>query len=390
MTRKKDKPRALTARERKAIVSTPDKDLIKTFGDATRGFHWLIDQKRGLVAMQDAESVKERLARDIAKRETKRTVDTVRAKYSEAVATIEDLTARLDALIDMQQACPVPVIQAARSNRAREITPVFLLSDTHPGEVVLSEKVGGVNQYNKSIATQRHATWARNVVRMIELYRAIRTVRQIVIPILGDLGTGNIHEENLANTWCAPVQEAMFSQGLIIGALEYILEHGDVDRIVIPTAVGNHMRITRKPHNQDEVENSLELFIYAGIAQHFKNEKRVEVVMPQAYLSYINVMGVEMAYHHGHGVKYNGGIGGLAVPLLRFTHRQSSNRRADLYVCGHFHQRLDLGKAVVNGSLIGYNAFALKGGFEFEKPSQEMIIIDSLYGKSHSQPIWVE
>ena len=47
---------------------------------------------------------------------------------------------------------------------------------------------------------------------------------------------------------------------------------------------------------------------------------------------------------------------------------------------GHFHSTVNTPSAVVNGSIIGYNAFALTNGFLAERPSQQMIVYDTELG----------
>lgn len=61
--------------------------------------------------------------------------------------------------------------------------------------------------------------------------------------------------------------------------------------------------------------------------------------------------------------------------------------RADLDVFGHYHTAMDGGKFVSNGSLIGYNAFAVAIKAPFEKPKQMTFLIDKKRGKTIVAPI---
>lgn len=384
----KGKPKPLTKAQRKLLTTTKWGDLQKVFRGPGWTQKWLqAEQRKAREEFAEQHTVDQ----EIIKRQATRAAKDAQRILDEALSRNEIYAEQIRIMKELRFAKPVKPIEAKRGPKSQtEIVPIALYSDIHPGERVIASKVGGRNEYSEDIARSRVAAWARNVVNMINLYRRIRSIRTLVLPVLGDLMTGNIHPENAIDTWCPPMAEAQFSQGLLVRAIEYILEHGDLERLVIPTCVGNHARITKKPYMQSEVENSIESMIYSGVAQTFVNDTRVDVILPEAYLSYIDVLGKTVAYHHGHAVHYQGGIGGLAVPLLRYIHRQSSNRRADLYVCGHFHQSLDLGKAVVNGSMIGFNAFALKAGFEYEKPQQSMILIDAKYGRGPVLPIWVD
>ena len=65
--------------------------------------------------------------------------------------------------------------------------------------------------------------------------------------------------------------------------------------------------------------------------------------------------------------------------------------RADLTVFGHFHQRIDGGDFMCNGSLIGFNAYAQSIKASFEQPQQSFYLISARNGgeKSITAPIWV-
>ena len=53
-------------------------------------------------------------------------------------------------------------------------------------------------------------------------------------------------------------------------------------------------------------------------------------------------------------------------------------------------QFFDGGNFISNGSLIGYNAFAVKIGASYEPPRQAFCLIDSKRGKTGVFPIFVE
>lgn len=52
-----------------------------------------------------------------------------------------------------------------------------------------------------------------------------------------------------------------------------------------------------------------------------------------------------------------------------------------------FHQLLDGGNFLVNGSMIGYNAFALSIKASAERPAQRFCLIDRDRGKTITAPI---
>lgn len=103
-----------------------------------------------------------------------------------------------------------------------------------------------------------------------------------------------------------------------------------------------------------------------------------------------DIFGIKVRFHHGHIARYNGGIGGLAVPILRKTAQMNLIERADLDVIGHFHSMQIYHNVIINGSLVGSNAFSMAMGFPYEPPRQTFFLIDSKYGRSLIAPIFIE
>jgi hypothetical protein len=56
-------------------------------------------------------------------------------------------------------------------------------------------------------------------------------------------------------------------------------------------------------------------------------------------------------------------------------------RKADLSLCGHFHQIFDGNNFITNGSLIGFNAYAINIKAAFEPPAQVYFGIHSKHGR---------
>jgi len=116
--------------------------------------------------------------------------------------------------------------------------------------------------------------------------------------------------------------------------------------------------------------------MYHHLANHFRGNKRVVFNISGAYLSYLQVYDLTLAFHHGHAVKYGGGVGSISIPINKAIAQWEKLKHADLYLMGHYHQFIDTGNCIVNGSLIGYNAFAMFIKAGFEKPKQAFFLID--------------
>jgi hypothetical protein len=127
--------------------------------------------------------------------------------------------------------------------------------------------------------------------------------------------------------------------------------------------------------------------MYAALAAHFRNEPRVEFLVAMGYHSYVELYGKTIRFHHGHAINYGGGVGGITIPVKKAIANWQRGRKADLDCFGHFHQFMDGGTFIANGSMIGYNAFALQIKAEFEKPKQAFFLWDKTRGKTVTAPI---
>lgn len=269
-----------------------------------------------------------------------------------------------------------------------EATVVVLCSDWHIEERVKGSTISGLNEYTIDIARERSERFWRTVARMVHIYKRDIPIRDMVLWLGGDFISGNIHDELLETCSLQPVEAALLAQDWLASGIQYLLEHTNCV-ITIPCSCGNHSRITKDRRVSTETGNSLELFVYHALANHFKGEKRIRFILPQGYHTYVEIYGKMIRFHHGHGIKYGGGIGGIFIPAFKAIGSWNKGRVADLDCFGHYHSAKDGGSFLLNGSLIGYNAYALSIKADFETPRQMLFLMDSKRGKTLTAPIIV-
>lgn len=141
------------------------------------------------------------------------------------------------------------------------------------------------------------------------------------------------------------------------------------------------------PHFGSENGHSLEYMMYTSLANHFSKEERVTFIIPEGAHSYIDVYGYVIRFLHGHDIRYFGGVGGITIPVNKAIAQWDKGHRASLTCFGHFHQVFDGQTFVANGSMIGYNAYALSIKASAERPAQQLFIIDKKRGKTIVAPI---
>ena len=103
---------------------------------------------------------------------------------------------------------------------------------------------------------------------------------------------------------------------------------------------------------------------------------------------YTDIFGMKLRLHHGDKINFWGGVGGLEIPLRKSLNQWNKVERVDFDLLGHWHQtKIDWNMYAVNGSLIGWNTFALGIKADFEPPRQTLILLDRDRGMTVACPI---
>jgi len=304
------------------------------------------------------------------------------------------LQKRLDLLSDVNEGrrnrSPIPVSVETSGNG------IFcgVVSDTHIEESVTPESIPGYsNEYNPDIARSRMAKLFQSYVFMLDSWRHVGRCDTAILAILGDIITGYIHDELMESNYMSPAKAILFGQELLGAGIEYILKYGKLKRLIIPTCYGNHGRTTIKSRIQTGADNSFEYLLYKTMAREWAKEKRIDWHIADGYHNNLDLFGnYRIRFHHGDSVSYGGGVGGLTIPLLKKIAgwNSGSPAPANLDVIGHFHRVMDGGSFIVNGSLIGFNSYALSIGAAYEPPQQVCFWIDSKRGKTMTGRLYVE
>lgn len=282
------------------------------------------------------------------------------------------------------------ILRRERSGRLREGAAVILASDWHVEERVYPEAVAGRNEYNLTIADERAKEFFRRSLAMIEFSREAWTIRDVILWLGGDLLTGYIHAELEESNELSPVEALIWLRQRLIDGISSLLSDKRIERLVIPCSYGNHGRTTQKRRIKTGARNSFEWLLYQWLAAHYEKEPRVTFDASPVAHQYVEAYDKTLHFTHGDELKYGGGVGGLAIPLGKRVPKWENVRQSAYHFIGHFHEFLDLGHTIINGSLIGYSDYAMSIGASFEPPRQAFCVIDSVKGKCLTAPLWVE
>jgi hypothetical protein len=128
--------------------------------------------------------------------------------------------------------------------------------------------------------------------------------------------------------------------------------------------------------------------MYHTLASRYEGTN-VEFQISNSYHNLFEVYGRRIRFHHGDALRYGGGVGGLYIPVNKAIAQWNKLTPVYLDVFGHWHQEIDGGNFISNGSLIGYNAFALEIKASPEPPQQTCFFIEKTRGKTIVCPVFV-
>lgn len=318
------------------------------------------------------------------------------SKYNILLKENTLLEEKIQFLLNIRQAHeedPPIIIPKIKDSSINIATPVILLSDWHFEETVEANTINEINKYNLEIAQKRWFNCIQNSLWLVNNDRNHSKIDNLVLWLGGDFITGHIHKELIESNSLSPTHATRFAKKNIISAINFYLQYGKFERIYIICNQGNHGRDTDKIRVSTNYKHSYEWMMFHDIADYYaeKNETRVHFKIPDGFFNYADIHGFTCRFFHGDVIKYNGGIGGLTIPLIKAIHRMNTQIRADYNFMGHFHQLFQATKdCIVNGSGIGYNAYAQFIGATPEPPLQSYNLIDQNRGLTIKAPIFCD
>ena len=156
----------------------------------------------------------------------------------------------------------------------RETVAITQMSDQHIDEVVLSDSVMGLNEFNLDIAKARMNTYFVKLVKLIKHHQQNYKINKLIILLEGDVIGGWIHDE-LAQTNSLSPNEAIYeAKSIIISGFKYIHDNLEVDSINVVAVCGNHTRETRKvqfANFNDTKQRVLDVSRYRSIMQDVRS-----------------------------------------------------------------------------------------------------------------------
>lgn len=264
---------------------------------------------------------------------------------------------------------------------------VALFSDAHIEETVNPASVLGMNEYNISIAEKRIKAYFENLCECLNEDK----VDDLIFASLGDTISGYIHSELSQCNGLSPLEATYKAQSLIYSGLKHICEETNLHSIKFIGIVGNHSRTTKKIQHANGFKMSYEWLMYQNIQKFCEMEGLpIEFCIPESEVAIVNTPdNQKFIFAHGFQVKSTtNSVCGIYPALNRLALKWGKVFGQDRIYIGHFHQCVSINNAVVNGSIIGFNTFALTNGFSYEPPAQMYEVFDSNIGQLLTRKIY--
>lgn len=398
---------------RRTITIPPEKILaaFKAAGTARQGAEALgLKQGTALSIVDRSPSVKKQYKAWLLEAKAKRSGESARlasarrdrqilaARSGAAIKAAEDRVSKLERelaalkIISESSAsveAPEWVMRRANSVGLTGV-PTLFLSDLHWGEVVKPQEIGGVNEYNLKIANERLKKTVQTTIDLCKTHMANPNYPGIVVPLGGDILSGDIHEE-LTDTNELPLlpvlRDARFA---LRNAIKTLAD--EFGKVFVPVVVGNHGRKTHKPRCKSAVHTNFDWLIGKLLEDDFADDKRITFRVSESLDTQYRIYGTR--YNLTHGDQFNGGSGiaGILSPLMLGDHRKRKRQMAvgqpyDYMMCGHWHSLFNGRGLIINGSLKGYDEYAYKMNFQYEEPGQALWITHPTHGVTYWMPV---
>ena len=326
--------------------------------------------------------------------ELRRDRDSARHALKLATAELEALSARLALVEQITDLDPTPPrwLTPKRKRTAHHATVTTILSDMHFDEVVNPDEIGGVNAYDRDIATKRLRRYFDQVVTVSRDYMAGVTFDGCVLMLGGDGVSGNIHDE-LRESNDAPIAATvLYWSEMLAAGIDQLA--GEFGRVHVPCVVGNHGRMTRKPRAKGRAQDNWDWLMAQLVARLFRDDDRVTFTIPDSAECHFDLYGsTTYRLEHGDSARGGGGWIGATGPVMRrhqkiTTATAAMDRPFDHLVVGHWHTLVWGSGFTINGSLKGYDEYAAISGFGFEQPQQAMWLTTPERGITLQAPVF--
>ena len=282
---------------------------------------------------------------------------------------------------------------------------VAVLTDTHVGEQVFSSQLMSMNSYDYDIFNRRLSGWASQVINLATFRRNVCPINELIVPMLGDMVSGDIHEELSRTNLDNCMMQMLHAASSIAQALMFLAPH--FQTIKVPCVVGNHGRMTRKPPMKDKYMD-WDYLAYQWMAAFCAKQKNIQFDIPKSFAHIVDIAGKNVLMFHGDAISGGGSSASISrmIGNMRgiFQFKQALESTivehdgvmpgtfSDVMM-GHFH-RVDVmdigtGSVYICGTVKGGDEFALQRVQAMTPPKQVVTYWHPSYGNVGMEVIYL-
>jgi len=267
-------------------------------------------------------------------------------------------------------------VKPLAKNAVGEAVACGIFSDFHAFERVFPEQTAGRNIYNRSIARADGEEFFRACLKWTVIHRAGTAIPQFMLVLAGDLITNMLHLDQIETNEGTPQEEILFVLSVLSGGINFLLDNGGFEKLHVVCCDGNHGRDTEKMRIKNRAIHSHEWLVYQLLARMFSDDERISFSIAQGPQIFVPVFDKTIRVHHGDLFKFEGGVGGITIPIRKQINEWNKARWADLDIFGHWHTTIFDNQFVSNGSVMGYSEFSVFKKLSYEPPQQSFVLFD--------------
>lgn len=319
-----------------------------------------------------------------------------------ALRRLDDNDRTLEAFSALAAAPPPEVFPVTLNPDKRDCCAIHLLSDVHYGAIFPETESTYGNAVNPAITKLRIQRDFAAVAWKIKTHRNWANIATLVIGMLGDNVEGQLHEETLETA--QPSLESLVElYPIYLGGLRYLAEQLAPIKIIVVGSYGNHGRDTHRVRHITGAKHSVDWVLYQQLAAAAPDGVIVHSTVAQD--QYLQIFGRPYHQQHGMSIGYQGGVGGLSIPLnkaaaqwdkrtpldfeLTVALSNMSRRNDAFHHIGHWHQSLKGPNWFVNGSIKGYDPYVAFKNATPDYPKQWFYLFDSEHGPTEMSELWI-
>jgi hypothetical protein len=328
---------------------------------------------------------------EIRARQESARVKALESNLRKVLSDYEILQGQYDNALLLQENTNVkPAIITFNTSIKSQATPIIQWSDFHVEERIEKKTTQGLNEYNPTIAEKRVNKLAENTIKLIRKERQDTKINELVVCLGGDFINNFLHEHDVQMNFMHPIEAAVFAKTLLVRALSTVAKYGNFKKIIVMCIRGNHGRLTKRMQSSNDYMMNIEAVLYYMLKQELV-DSTFEFHIPESEHGYLEVYGKTIRCFHGHQVNYQGGVGDITIPVNKAIMKWDKTVRAHWNLMHHYHRFWTPSTTVsLNGSLCGWNSYALSCGFAYEPPLQAFQLLDAKRGFTVRTPIHCE